>query len=549
MAANEDILEHSTLGQHIRGVASPSTIQFRNLKYGTIPARFKESVPDDTLNPGPDNVVDGTQFGPTSPQERVGQAWDLELTGEAVLSCAPGQGDTEKMDEFKCLNMTVTIPKTALGTEKKGVHGLPVFVWVHGGGLCMGSNTWPQYDLRRFVERSVEVGKPVIGVSFNYRLNIFGFLASEEIGAGGNMGFKDQVLAFRWVKKHIAGFGGDPNNITAAGESAGAISLSTLLCAHVGTEGLFDRVVLMSGDATLRKWRNRWWQQKMYEDQSKYLKLEANDAEARRKVLLETEAEKLTQKLPLLQHFCATIDGQFLTEDLTLEALMSGSSDRHKPSWCKEFVFGDTAHDGIVLKSRVLDPPGSLMRLKMACDMHLTPSEAQELLSAYGLDQSLPKKEEAERLLVLVSELRFYLPVLKAYQGWKACSPPKRASVYHFHVPNPIAGPYKGLASHELDVAYLLQNYDEHFDDHDRMIARVMQDQYLRYIHGEGWSEEGKVLVFGRDGAVTVDEKDYDKLYRNGRGAVLEKIGVLKLWHVADVWQGARQEEEEHAKL
>ncbi|RMZ66765.1 carboxylesterase [Pyrenophora seminiperda CCB06] len=554
MSTNEEgVLKHATLNRYIRGSrASPSTVQFRNLKYASIPARFKDSVPDDTLNPpGLDNVVDATQFGPSCPHVRGSQAWDLTLIGNAVLPCEYGQGETEKMDEFECLHVNVTVPRTALdaGGGKKGTLGLPVFVWVHGGGLSMGSNSWPQYDLRRFVERSVEIDKPIIGVSINYRLNIFGFLASEEIGADGNMGFKDQVLAFQWIKKHIAGFGGDPTNIIAAGESAGAISLSTLLCANVGDEGLFNSVVLMSGEATLRKWRNRWWHQKMYEDQSQYLKLDPNDSEGRRKALLDSDAEELAQKLPLAQHFCATMDGQFLTQDVTIEALMSGSSAVHNPSWCKEFVMGDTAHDGLVLKARVLDQPECSERLQKACNMHLSHSQTQELVSAYGLDRPLRKEDEAARLLELVSELRFYLPVLEAHQSWRSCSPPKRASRYHFHVPNPMDGPFKGLASHELDVAYLLYNYVDHFDEHDRMIAKTMQDQFLGFINGEGWAKDGKMVVFGYDGAVEVDEEKYDEMYRKGRGAVLEKIGIQKLWCVAETWQGVRQEEEEQLRL
>ncbi|CAE7000878.1 PnbA [Pyrenophora teres f. teres] len=549
MSADGEVLKHPTLNQHIRGNSTTTTVQFRNLKYASIPARYKDSVLNDTLKPGLNDVVDATQFGPSCPHFRGAQAWDLTLTGDAILSCEHGQGETEIMDEFECLNLSVTVPKAAMDSGKRGTRGLPVFVWVHGGGLAMGSNSWPQYDLRRFVERSVEIGKPVVGVSINYRLNVFGFLASEEIGADGNIGYKDQILAFRWIRKHIAGFGGDSNNITAAGESAGAISLSTLLCVNVGAEGLFDRVVIMSGEATLRKWRNRWWHQKMYEDQSLHLKLDMKDTDGRREALLNSEAVALAQRLPLSQTFCATIDGQFLTQAVTIDALSSGSSPTHKPSWCKEFVIGDTAHDGLVLKSRILDLPDRTTRLEKACNLHLTHSETQALLSAYGLTHSLPKEEETQRLLELVSELRFYLPALTAYQGWKACSPPKRASRYHFHVPSPIDGAFKGLASHELDVAFLLQNYDEHFDERDRVVARSIQDRFLGFVNGEGWVEEGKVVVFGLEGDVEVGEGEYDALYRKGRGAVLEKIGMRKLWGVADVWQGVRQEEEEFVGL
>jgi carboxylesterase type B len=546
MPADENNLYHPTLNRTLRGTPSASTVQFRNLKYASIPARYQESIPDDRLEVGKDGVFDATKFGPSCPQQRGAQAFDLTLVGNVVLPCGQGQGETERMSEFDCLNVIVTIPKDAQSSRKSGGRGLPVFVWVHGGALSSGSNSWPQYDLCRFVQRGVEIGKPFIGVSMDYRINIFGFLASEEIGAAGNMGYKDQVLAFRWVKKHIAGFGGDPNNITTAGESAGAISLSTLLCANIGEEGLYERVVIMSGDASLRKWRNKWWQQKMCEDQSTYLKVDVKDTEGRKRFLLDTDAEELAQKLPLSQHFAATVDGQFITHEVAIETIMDGSSAIHKPSWCKEFVIGDTEHDGLVVMKRLLDQPDDYGCLKKACHTHLTPSETHQLLKAYRLEGEFSKKEKEDRMLTLASELRFYLPALAAYRGWQARSPPRPTSRYHFHVPDPIDGPYKGLAAHELDVAYLLQNFDPYFSENDRKIARAMQDQFIKYIHGKGWVEKGRMIVFDKSGVVEIGDERYDEIYRNGRGALLEKIGMQKLWHVAEMWQRVRQEEEEY---
>ncbi|KAF1840542.1 para-nitrobenzyl esterase [Cucurbitaria berberidis CBS 394.84] len=538
-----DVLVHPSLKCALRGKPSASAVQFRNLKYASIPARYKDSIPFESLEVDSSGVFDATYFGPSCPQLRGAQAWDLTLVGVITLPCEQGQGKTENMDEFECLNLTVTVPTSPTASKRKGRNELPVFVWVHGGGLSMGSNSWPQYDVRRFVDRSSKIGKPIIGVAINYRHGIFGFLASDEIGATGNMGYKDQVLAFRWIKKHIAGFGGDPANVTAVGESAGAISLSTLLCANIGTEGLFERVVLMSGEVTLRKPTNRRWQQQMFEDQAKHLGLDVKDKQGLNIVLLDTEAEALAQKLPLAQHFSGTVDGKWIKEDITIKTVTNGGRVEHKPIWCKEFVTGDAAHDGMVLKARILDHPDALARLKVACKMHLSPSETQRLLAAYNLQNTPSKEEEMDRLREIASELRFYLPSLAAYRGWKATSPPKRASRYHFHVPNPVDGLCKGLASHELDVAYLLQNFNDHFDERNRKIAQEMADHFINFTNGEGWVENGKVIVFTRDGIAKVDEERYDQEYRGGRGTVMEEIGAEKLRHVAETWQGVRKEE------
>ncbi|CAO2656928.1 Nn.00g057310.m01.CDS01 [Neocucurbitaria sp. VM-36] len=543
MPLSNNILVHPSLKCQLRGIPSASVVQFRNLKYASIPARYKEPILSDSLAVDSDGVFNATRFGPSCPHLRGAQAWDLTLLGDITLPCEQGQGKTERMDEFECLHLNVTVPKFSSSRRRTSRLGLPVFVWVHGGGLSMGSNSWPQYDLRKFVERSSEIGKPIIGVSINYRHNIYGFLASNEIGAAGNMGYKDQVLAFQWIKKHIAGFGGDPANITAAGESAGAISLSTLLCADIGGEGLFDRVVLMSGEATLRKPRNQRWHQQMFEDQANYLGLNAKDTEGRTTSMLDTAAEDLAQKLPLAQHFSGTVDGNWIKEDITLDTLMDGRRTGHKPNWCKEFVVGDAAHDGIVLKARILDHSEAFKQLKKACEMHLSPSESQRLVAAYHLDGNPTREEEADRLREMVSELRFYLPSLAAYRGWKATSPSKRPSRYHFHVPNPVAGQFKGLASHELDVAYLLQNFNDQFDERDQKIAQEMADQFIGFANGEGWAPEGEVVVFGQDGMLKIDEERYDQVYRDGRGKILEEIGAERLRHLAETWQGVKKEE------
>ncbi|KAK3368482.1 Alpha/Beta hydrolase protein [Podospora didyma] len=127
---------------------------------------------------------------------------------------------------------------------------LPVAVWIHGGGLTMGGSADRRYNLSFIVQNSVELGTPIIAVSFNYRLATFGFLSGPEVQAAGatNLGFRDQRLALRWIQENIAAFGGSPGKVTIWGESAGAVSVNAQLFAYNGRDGgLFRAAIAQSG--------------------------------------------------------------------------------------------------------------------------------------------------------------------------------------------------------------------------------------------------------------------------------------------------------------
>ncbi|CAH2084417.1 unnamed protein product [Euphydryas editha] len=120
---------------------------------------------------------------------------------------------------------------------------LPVMVFIHGGAFVVGNGDdtshGPQYLIR----------KDVVIVTLNYRLEILGFLSLDTEDIPGNAGMKDQVAALRWVKKNIKHFGGDPDNVTIFGESAGAVSVSYHLVSPM-TKGLFKRAITQSGTMT-----------------------------------------------------------------------------------------------------------------------------------------------------------------------------------------------------------------------------------------------------------------------------------------------------------
>jgi para-nitrobenzyl esterase len=139
-----------------------------------------------------------------------------------------------------CLFVNVFAPADAQPGSK-----LPVMFWIHGGGYFAGAGSEPRQTGEVLPTRGV------ILVTFNYRLGVFGFLATPELakegnGAAGNYGLMDQVAALQWVKQNIADFGGDPANVTIFGESAGSWSVSTLMAAQ-SAQGLFARAIGESG--------------------------------------------------------------------------------------------------------------------------------------------------------------------------------------------------------------------------------------------------------------------------------------------------------------
>ncbi len=127
----------------------------------------------------------------------------------------------------------------------------PVMVWVHGGADTGGWSYEPNYLGHHLANKDVVV------VSINYRLNIFGFFLHPELsGQTGNFGLEDEMMALQWIKDYISFYGGDPNNITYFGESAGGAHVSYLMAAPKA-KGLFKRGIIQSGAYNLFNWTNK----------------------------------------------------------------------------------------------------------------------------------------------------------------------------------------------------------------------------------------------------------------------------------------------------
>ncbi|MBI1234951.1 MAG: carboxylesterase family protein [Alphaproteobacteria bacterium] len=206
----------------VEGRIEANASVYRGIPYAAAPVGERRWQPPHPAEPW-EGVRQAVEFGPSCIQPPV---------PPASLYYDPPHASSED-----CLSLNVWAPD--------GADNAPVIVWIHGGSLRIGGSAQPFYDGSAFAERGV------VFVSVNYRLGVLGWLAHPELsaesphGASGNYGLLDQIAALEWVRGNIAAFGGNPDNVTIMGESAGALSVSYLLTSPLA-EGLFHRAIAQS---------------------------------------------------------------------------------------------------------------------------------------------------------------------------------------------------------------------------------------------------------------------------------------------------------------
>ena len=210
----------------------PGTAAYKGIRYATA-GRWEYPTQVTSW----EGTYDATQYGSCSYQPRA--FYDEELNEKKYFYYNEFRKDASYTYSEDCLFLNVFTPDTAREGDK-----LPVLIYIHGGGYTGGCGHEKHFD------GPVWPAKGVIGVTLNYRLGLMGFVClpqlEEEAGHTGNYGLYDQMTAIKWVKDNIASFGGDPDNITIMGQSAGGASVQ-LQCQSPLTDGLFQRAVMSSG--------------------------------------------------------------------------------------------------------------------------------------------------------------------------------------------------------------------------------------------------------------------------------------------------------------
>ncbi|NLE81395.1 MAG: carboxylesterase/lipase family protein [Rhodococcus sp.] len=378
-----------------------------------------------------DGVRDGRDFGPMAPQ---GPSTAVPIDPNLVY------------DE-DCLSLNVWAP-TPDGSPR------PVLVWIHGGAYCLGSSAQAIYDGRLLAERG-----DVVVVTINYRVGALGFLdlssfSTEGAGFDTNCGLRDQVAAFEWVRDCIAEFGGDPNNVTAFGESSGAGSLTTLMTCP-SAAGLFHRVIAQSPPAT-----SVYGAERGADVAARFLDIleltpdragELRDLPIEKIVAAgDTLVDEVPSRIPGTLAMAPVVDRDFLPK-YPVAAFQKGLSHRIP------LIIGYNKDEASIfkfMKSPLLpvsaEAVQEMLRALAADHPELSASRLAEILSAY------PDRAKPSGALAMSRDAAFRMPALWVADAHSRHSP---TWMYRFDHATPMLKAARVGAGHATELPYVFGNF------------------------------------------------------------------------------------------
>ncbi|HUI25954.1 MAG TPA: carboxylesterase/lipase family protein [Candidatus Kryptonia bacterium] len=392
--------------------------------------------------------------------------------------------DIGQTDE-DCLHLNVWAPTGDGG-------GRPVLVWIHGGAFVLGSGSQKLYDGATLARRG-----DVVVVTINYRLGSFGFLNLRDLCGdalpAGNQGLLDQIAALEWVRDEIAAFGGNPANVTIFGESAGSISVATLL-ATPRAKGLFRRAILQSGSANFVASREQ--SARVADAFLHELDLTPADAAKLRALpaqpLLDAQQQvslRLQSKLRGLA-FAPTVDGEVLPRS-PFEAIRDGFAQDvtvlvgSNLDEMKLFGLMDS-------EARSLDDAALLRR----CERN-SPGHGERIVETYrrARAEREASAEPPELWFAIESDRTFRYPAMHLAELQRAHQPNTYA--YLFTWPSPFMEGLLG-ACHALELPFVFGTFSDpmmsRFAGSGRAadrLSELMQEAWLTFAHNGKPSHDG----------------------------------------------------------
>ncbi len=409
------ITDVQTKAGKVQGTQANGVSVWRGIKYAEA-ERFKAPRPVQSWS----GVKPATEFGPVAPQTQSG------LTDKGPQS-------------EDCLYLNIFSP--AADGKKR-----PVMFWIHGGGFVIGSGSADLYDGSKLAKRG-----DVVIVTINYRLGPWGFLYFKEGNAAGyenNLGIKDQIAALHWVRENIAAFGGDPDQITIFGESAGGTSVETLLSTKLA-KGLFKRAIIESGPPAIL-----WSTDVATMLTNKYFSIlnvspDSLDALARIPMdTLKAAEDKLLEYMVANTNykvFSPTIDGKLLTDDIF-------KCQKPDLGGNVELMIGTNKHEATMFASRKLKmAPRTREGLEKYFDQVTTHENTKKVTAAY---KNYPK---TSGVIDILTDAIFRIPAIRLAECRSLYAP---VYMYRFEWSS-FALNVAGMKSfHGLELPFVFGSYD-----------------------------------------------------------------------------------------
>ncbi|KAF2011780.1 carboxylesteras-like protein [Aaosphaeria arxii CBS 175.79] len=489
-------------------------VQYLGIQY----ARLQDRLAKPEMVDRYDDRVDATKIGP-----RVISLEACQFEQSSLIQQTLDTPPAPPMSDLDCLNLNITTP------TRNSEELLPVMVFVHGGGYIMGANWWPQYDCTNLVKLSIQQGTPVVAINFNYRLAVAGNLTSEELrraGYPGNNSLRDQRCALNWIKTHITAFGGDSDNITLFGESAGAVSVLTHLFSK---DALFNRAISMSGTPLMLKPLSPSTAEQTYNQIMQHLGLENSTAEERIHRLLTMNPDELVQKTPMTVPLTPYQDGDIIPCTMTFGQVEEMIDSLPGSTWCKELLIGHCKHDGNVFAYMGLAErrSGIAAAFCKSFSNSLGESAARAIFEGYGLSPSTSDEVAWTIVVLFASDIAYKLPAITFAQSF-----PGKAYLYRFEEPNPWDGLFKGYSTHMLDAAFLFQNFNDQLAHGARDTAFALAKDFVAFAHGAGpWPSTSDSLEPGKVYGQSGEDGQEDILLR------LQREGRISLDDVNAAWE------------
>ncbi|RDW70505.1 uncharacterized protein DSM5745_08016 [Aspergillus mulundensis] len=501
----------------LKGFTYPSGVrQFFGVPYGNISKRWTRAQ---LVTSWKDNFHDGTRLGkhyPLPPEYDPKKDYLVPVTETEHFS--PWEAN-----DLECLNLNIALPPADL----PGPH--PVMVYIHGGAFFLAGPQHPVFDCARLVTTSVERRTPVVTVTIGYRVGLGGFLASREIqqdlardnhSGAGNFGLTDQQIALHWVQKYIGLFGGDANNVTLFGESAGAISISHHLLAAEPPK--FDRAILMSGTLNLAPAWPLEKHQRRYDELLRFLNIDPAAPDTLDQ-LRRVSQDALTAATWSIEHadfpiYNPCYDGVFHRADPLLLRVAP------LPPWLKGFMAGDTRDEGLLWRLVLRKYTYTHFHTRMG--RFLTPAETAKILALYNITaESESNSPDAffQGLEALIRDVLFVIPNYIHFHEPEAspspsAKPKPRIPMFAYHVDqqSTLANPLKGTAYHAIDLLYVFQNGDD-MSAEQQALARQMGGDFIDFAYGRDpykRVDAGGAMVYGPESKAVWKTEEADESVR-----------------------------------